>query len=202
MTKFAGPTTEILLRRIREQGGTAIPPDFALSILSKCQRLVNTGLRKVVSSSTLSTTARQLVYTYRTLLSGAIDIISLVDGNRTLTKCDNLSELSALSITWFRDTDTQHNIWCQVGRDLLIIYPAMTSNSSLTAHYSTLTTDLNDFTGQYNTALEMPDDDVELMLGLAEIILLIHLRKTDITDKRVKQFQETLKPQLMERGIK
>ncbi len=202
MTRYAGPTTEILLRRVREQGGAAISPDFALQTLSKCQRLINTGLRKVIASATLPTTALQLIYTYRTLLFNAIDIISLEDGTRTLTKCDDLSELSAFSNTWFRDTGSQHNIWCQIGRDLLIIYPARTANSSLTAHYSTLTTDLFDFNGQYNTALEMPDDDVELMLAVAEIVLLIHLRKTDVTDRRIKQFQETLKPLLMERGLK
>ena len=202
MTKFAGPTVEILLRRIREQGGSAISPDFALGILSKCQRLINTGLRKVIKSVTLPTAARQLLYTYRTLLSDAIDIISLEDGIRTLTKCDNLSELSAFSNTWFRDTGSQHNTWCQIGRDLLIIYPARTANSSLTAHYSTLTTDLTSFSGQYNTDLQLPDDDVELALAMSEIILLIHLRKTDVTDKRMKQFQETLKPFLIERGLK
>ena len=202
MTKHAGPTTEVLLRRIREQGGAAIPPNFAIGILSKCQRLINTGLSKVITSATLPTTALQLVYTYRTLLSNAIDIISLVDGIRTLTKCDNLSELSAFSTTWFRDTGTQHNMWCQVGRDLLFIYPSLTSNASLTAHYYTLTTDLTNFTGQYNVALEMPDDDVELIVGRSEIILLIHLRKTDVTNRRIKQFQETLKPLLIERGIK
>jgi len=185
MTRYVGPTVEILMKRIREEGGIALDPDEATKILSRCQRIVNAGTKRVVASGTLTTYKQQLVYAYRDQLPDAIDIISIKDGDRTLQRFDALHELDAYDKSWFRRTGSQFDFWLQLGRDLLIIYPAKTVNDSVTVTYTKLTTEYTDFEIDYDSALDLPDEDVDIALGLAEVILLLRSRTFDAARKRM-----------------
>jgi hypothetical protein len=192
MTRYAGPTTEILLRRVREEGGVAVDPTDAIKMLSRCQRIINAGAKRVTASGTLTTFKQQLLYPYRDQLTDAVDIISVKEGNRTLHRFEALHELDAYDKTWFRKTSSQFDFWMQLGRDLLIIYPAKTSDSSVTVIYSKLTTEYDDFDEDYNTALDLPDEDVDAALGLAEVSLLLRSRALKAAQERMKELLEDL----------
>ena len=199
MTRLAGPTTEELLRRVRQEGDFAIPFDTAIDLLSKCQRIVNAGRRKVVALGGISIAKSKLVYNLRDELPEAIDVLS-VDAfvfvpplvTRKLFKVANIHELTALDPTWFRNiTGTRLEAWAQIGRDILIIYPGLTSVTSVVVKYTKLTTVFVNRAQDYNTAFELPDEDVDLALGLAEVILLTRFRVLDAAAKRLETLNET-----------
>ncbi len=188
----AGPAAEIVLRRVREYGGTATSLDFAVQVLSMCQRIVNAGIARVIGSGTLTTKKSQHLYNYRIDLPDAVDIIAVKSGTRQLFKCTTLAELYALSTTWFRATGSRFEYFMQLGRDLLFLTPAMTADSSVTVIYSKLTTVFTSGIGNYNTAFELPDEDVDIALLLAEVILLLRSRRGLDVDLRIADLLSSL----------
>ncbi len=200
MSRQAGPTTEILLRRVWEQGGSAIAPDFAMQTLSRCQRIVNAALGRVVDIYAFPTQGQTTIYFYRSIITDAIDIISVRTlAGRTILKVDSLEELFAYSPTWWRATGARLEFWHQIARDILILYPAhATDTATYNIIYSKLTTDLSDFAAHYDTDMELPDDDVDLALILAEIILLLHTRAYDAALKLLEKAKTKIAPYLKE----
>lgn len=187
-SRIAGEVSEQLLRRVREEGGLGTTQDFAIQTLSHCQRIVNAGLRSAVESNTLTTKAKQLIYSYRDAdqLPNAVDIISIKDGNRTLQRVTSLAELCAYDTNWFRATGKQHDVWLQLGRDLLIIYPAKTADSTLTVNYSLLTEEFVDYAKSHNVIFDLPQENVDIALGLSEVILLLRSRMLPEAQKRME----------------
>lgn len=177
MSRNLGPTTEILLRRVRQYGGFALTPSFALEIYSRCEQLTNAATRRVLSSSSLSIPKQQLLFNFRDSLPSAIEITNITESNRKLSQILSLGDLASYDITWFRNiTSDRFESWSQIGRDILIIYPGKATASSVNVEYVKLLTLYDDFTAHYNTASELPDEDVDLALGLAEIICLLRFR--------------------------
>lgn len=186
MTITIGQATEALLRRTRLHGSLGTTLSQAMQILSHCQRVVNAGRGQVTASNTFSTSAEKLVYTYRDQLTEAVDIIAMRDGNRYLHRFDTLFELTAYDPDWFRKIDgTQHEFFCQIGRDLLIIYPGQASADSLTAVYSKLTDEQSDGVAHYDNEMELDDVDSDIAVGLAEVLLLLKSRRIATAKERV-----------------
>ena len=180
MARQMGPTVEILMRRVRQEGGLAVAPNFATEIYSRCEQVVNTYIQRVTATTTLTTAAEQLLYHYRTEITDAIDILEVRESGKRLEKCDSIIALSAYDIDWFRKVDgTAFNAWCQIGRDILIIYPGKASASSVTVKYVQLLALHTDFTTSYNTDSELPDEDIEFALQLAELVLMARFRQVD-----------------------
>lgn len=196
MARTAGASCDTLLARVRQAGNIAVDQDFAMSILSKCQRVVNAGLRRILASASLTTAANTLLYKYRSSLTSAVDIIIIKEGDRILQKCTNLSDLAAYDVDWFTKTGSRFEAWMQFGRDVLILYPAKTSTSSVTVTYSKLLTSFSSYASDYTTALELPDEDADLAIGLAEIVLLLRNRQLDVVNTRLNELGEQVKKHL------
>jgi len=197
MSRQAGPTTEILLKRVREYGGLATDTDYAISILSRCQRIANAGFGFVKTSGTLTVPKQKLIYTYRSEFASAIDITSVKVGTRRLLRVDTLSDLAALDIDWWRKIDgTRLEAFCQLGRSLLILYPGLASASSATVTYTKLTTAATSFSGNYNDDLELPDEQLDFALMLAEALLLLSSRRNLEASKRLSDLTEAVTQQL------
>ena len=191
MARQIGPTVEILMRRVRQEGGLAVDPDFATEIYSRCEQVVNTFTRRVLSSTTLATPKEKLLFHYRDEISDAIDIVSIRESGRRIERADSLIALSAYDIDWFRKVDgTRFEAWHQIGRDILILYPGQASVSSVTVEYVKLLTLYTDFTAYYDTNSDLPDEDIEFALQLAELILLTRLRQLDVANKLLKAFAQ------------
>jgi len=62
---------------------------------------------------------------------------------------------------------------------------AVRVNDSVTVTYTKLTTEYTDFEIDYDSALDLPDEDVDIALGLAEVILLLRSRTFDAARKRM-----------------
>src|SRR4030042_869676 len=103
MARTIGSTVEILLRRVRQEGGLAVDVDFATKIYAYCEQLTNAVTRRVISSTTLATPKENLVFDFRALITDAIEITSISKSNRELFKCDSLDDFAAFDYDWFRN---------------------------------------------------------------------------------------------------
>lgn len=198
MSRTIGPIVEILLRRVRQEGGLAIDVDLAMEVYSRCEQIINTAFAKVLVTTTFNVPKQKLIFSLRDEFADAISIVSFTQSNRDIPQSDSLDDLSAYSPTWFRSiTGTRFESWHLLGRDLFILYPGQAAASSLTITYVKLLTLHTNFAASYNSASGLPDEDVEAALTLAELVLLCRFRLLASMSKRFEQVLEILK----ERGI-
>lgn len=186
MAKTVDEINVILRDRLRATGTVAYTDAFMYDLISKAQLLVNAGLGRVKTTTTLTTVAYKLVYKIADDLTSAIDIISVKDGERTIYKLDDWRQLFQYNRDWFRATGTRIEAWAQIGRDLLILYPALTSGDSVTVYHTKLTDTLDDSTDE----LELPDEDIDLLLDVCEMVLHANLRQFDELKHLAERFKQ------------
>lgn len=195
MPRDYNTTVDLLQSRIRQAGNIAVTQNFATEVLSRCEQIINAYLGSVKATTSFSTGAKTLVYDYRSTLTAAVDIIEITESDRALIKLNRIEDLSAYDIDWFRKVDgTEFTFWLQIARDTLIIYPGKASagSSDLEITYTKLTTGYATYAAAGSKNFELPDEDVELALALAEIILLARGRALSTIPLRLKQFVRTL----------
>jgi hypothetical protein len=193
MATTAGTVATNLIERVYATGGIAHTQAWVISILSKTQRVANAYLRSVRSNTVLDVLAEKLVYKLRDDVPAAIDITHITEtrgGNaEQLERLDDLLELSAYDVDWFRNiTGTRYETWTQLGRDLLVIYPATPAAGLATVHYTKLTNVL----AAAGTAFELPDEDVQVAKDLAEIILLARDKQIVECSNKLEQLSERI----------
>lgn len=199
MSHQIGPTVEKLVRRVRQEGGTAVPLDLACEIYSLCEQTLNTHLGLVTATSTVSIPKQKLVFEYRSIIPNAIDIKSIRQSNRRIEKISFPSMLSAYDIDWFRTINgTQFECWCQVGRDILLLYPGQAAISSIEIEFVKLLPLHTDFSLAYTTTSELPTEYSDISLSLAETILMARFRQFDGIKEQLASITSRLKkgPQL------
>jgi hypothetical protein len=174
-----GPAVEIILRRVRQSGSLAFSEDSATQILTLCQQILNISLRRVFVSETLTTKKEKLVYSIPSDLTNAVDIVSIVEGDRELLPCKSLTEFDAIETNWFRNiTASRFEAWHQPSRDIFFIYPGKAADSSVVVESVKATTIYSDFSIYYNTALELNEEDYEILFRLTELVILTSARKS------------------------
>jgi len=193
MATTAGTVATNLIERVYATGGIAHTQAWVISILSKTQRVANAYLQAVRSNAVLTVLAEKLVYKLRDDVPAAIDILRITDTRdgdvEQLDRLDDLLELSAYDVDWFRNiTGTRPETWTQLGRDLLVIYPAMAAANNVTVHYTKLTNTL----AAAGTAFELPDEDVQVAKDLAEIILLARDKQIVECSNKLEQLSERI----------
>ncbi len=193
MSRALGPTVEVLMRRVRQEGGLAVAPDFAMEIYTFCTQIINAFFRNVIGTTTFDVPKERLLFAYRDSgdgISDAIDICDIRDDSGVrIEKFTSLRNLSAYDPDFFRKVDgTAFEAWCQLKRDILILYPGQAAASTVDITYVKLLARYNDFEGQYNTNNELPDEDVEYAIELAEIVLLARFRQLGFIENKMKDF--------------
>jgi hypothetical protein len=199
MTRQIGPIVEILMQRVRQSGGLAVSENQAVSIYSLCEQITNLSTKRVTESSTVTIPKEKLIFPFRVLLPNAIGIKRITESGREILRARSINDLSSYDIGWFRSiSGTRFESWTQIGFDLLVLYPGSAAATTVDIEYVKLLTHHTDFAASYNIDSELPSEDVEIALSLAEIILLKRFRLlTTIKSK----FTE-LKKLLLQRGIK
>lgn len=188
-------TVDLLVQRVRQDGGVAVTDNFATEVLGKCERLLNAHLHRVIASEAFTTTAKQQLYAYRSTLTAAIDILEVAESSRSLFKIDRIEQFSAYELGWFRNiTATRFEAWHQIARDFLIIYPAKAANSSVTVTYTKLVDAYTTYAAASGKDMSLPDEDVEAALALAEIVLFARNRNIDQIQARVELLVDLLGP--------
>jgi hypothetical protein len=182
---LAGNLTNNLLRKLRDPDATGLTHDFVRQMLSESQRFVNAGFRRMKETVALTTNPNQQFYNITALLPDAIRIENVREGGRDLRKT-TLKALTQISTKFHREVGDSFRHFALVGRDLLVVYPSKTTESSVDVVYTRLTTELvND-----DIAIEIPDDDMVQASDLAQIIMLTKMREFGMLKPILAQFTE------------
>jgi len=182
MTRDYSDTIDLLQQRVRQSGNVGTTQTLATQVLGMCERLANAHLKLITTTTAFSSVAYTAIYAYRSTLTTAIDILDITESNRPLLRCESLIDLSALDPDWFRASVAaathRFEAYCQIARDFLVLYPAKTTNGSsdLSITYTALPTAYATYAATSAVNMTLPDENVEIALGLAEVILLSRFR--------------------------
>jgi hypothetical protein len=193
MTRPIQDTVDLLLLRTRQTAGISVTNDEAVYILTICQQIANVALREVTTTTSFATTADIQLYETRTdLAADAVDIVDVSRSTRgELDNLTNLEDLSAYDIDWFSATDASEFLaWSAIGRDYFIIYPAKGGASSVDITYVDATPIEDTYADDGNMTLS--DESVELALKLAEAVILIKSRNTEVLGIAIETLKDLL----------
>lgn len=192
MPDVAKTLTDQVLRRVRDVHGLAHSRALVRTLLSHSQRLLNSLLGIVTTSTSFTTYPHQQFYQISGLLTGSdaiTKVMAVKEDSRDLTHLINIRQLHHLDTRWVRAIGPRFDAWTQLGRDMLIIYPAKTVGSTVTIVGAKLTTAL---TGE-DTALEMPNEYHDHIVSLAEIMLLAKQRDLTQAVRQLQRLSHALK---------
>lgn len=187
MSEAAGTLIDAVLQRVRDPQGSAHSRVLVRSLISQAQRFVNARIRSVLETATLTTDPRRLFYPIAVSFPGAIRIETVRSEGRDLTKCD-WQTLQWVDPGWFRSIGNRFETWSVIGRDLLVVYPAKATTSSVDVVYTKLTTELS----TESTATEISDDDLPGVLDLVEAILSLKQRTFEPATNSIARLAERL----------
>ncbi|MBV6467008.1 MAG: hypothetical protein PGMFKBFP_02340 [Anaerolineales bacterium] len=177
---------------MRDVHGLAHSRELARTLLSHSQRLLNSILGIVTTATTFTTYPHQQFYQISGLLTGddaITKVMAVREGSRDLIHLANIRQLTHLDTRWVRAIGPRFDAWTQLGRDMLIIYPAKTVGSAVTVVGAKLTTAL---TGE-DTALELPNEYHDHIVSLAEIMLLAKQRDLVQAVRQLQRLSNALK---------
>ncbi len=80
-----------------------------------------------------------------------------------------------LNQEWFTEVGSELRSWCLVGKDLLILRPALKVGQTVTVRYVAITEALAIVGDQF----QCPDEDIEMVLDPVEFILLLKAQDLD-----------------------
>ena len=176
-----------ILARVRDPSATAHSRALVRELLSEAQRLVNGGLRSVIDSASLTTSAGRQVYAIEAALGSALRITGVRDAGRDLVPVDWRC-LDMARRDWWRRVAPQHQVFSLVGRDLLLLHPAKDADSTVTVFYVKKTAA---FTAETDRT-ELPDGGDPALLDLVEALLLLRGRRLDALGAPMKRLATAL----------
>lgn len=188
MAKVAHLLIDTVLQRVRDPQGLAHTRAQVLDLLSQCQRFINGALGLVLTTTTLTTLPRKLLYTLSGDLTTTLRVVAVRDGARDLAKMPTLASLNHVDLHWMRLEGARFEAWVPIGRDLLVIYPAKEVGSTVTVVHASLTSAL---TGE-DDVTEIPDEYLDMVVTLCEAIVLLIQRDLASADAAMKRLGQSL----------
>ena len=183
-------TLTILRTRLRASGTVGISDALAYEVLSAVQEMFNGVHKRVLSSKSITLDASTLLFDIRTKLTSptGINIISITVSNRTLIRLPDWREIFGYDQSWLTRTAARHEVWSQIGADIFLVYPGVTTNTTATVVYAGETTTLDDATDSF----DIPTEDEDTVYAIAEAILHIHMRNYVEAKRKLKDLKELL----------
>jgi len=172
------------LRRIRDTGALASARNTVRDVLSGAQKSVNVGTFAQVESAGLTINAQQLVYQIATVLPRAGRILGITHESREIG-FTSWSQLKNIDPEWFRRIGPRILTWSLIGRDILVIYPALNTADGVGVSYVITPTTIADET----ESNQIPDDETPLMVSVAEVILRIRARQLGGLAQEIKSIE-------------
>ena len=181
----ASVLTDNLVRRLRDANALGIERTFVRQMLSDSQRIINGLMRTTKATVTLTTQPNKMFYKISEVAADVLRIEHVREGERNLHKT-SLRTLNSVSRRWFRQVGPTFKHFALPGRDMLVVYPSKAIESSVDVIYTKLTTEFTDDTIE----AELPDDNLNAVMDLAQIILLTKMREYTKLDAISKQFSD------------
>jgi hypothetical protein len=166
---------DIVARRVRDQENIAHPRPVVMALLSQAQRLLNTRLALFVHEYPFLLQPYQQFYgQLSTVFPDLARPVGFHDGKKELQKGE-WNKLHHYRRDWFRALGGAPLVWCPMGRDALVIHPALDHLYEITMHGVPLTAQL----GSEIDLFEIHDQYMPLVYDFTETILLAKQRVLD-----------------------
>lgn len=188
MSQVVGPITDRVLEQVRDKQGAIHSKTLVRLMLSHAQFAINVNRKSVMETTALATEKLRLFYPILGLLPNSLKVETVRDGNRDLDRI-TLKALTHSNLSWFREIGDRFEAFVIIGRDLLILYPALPFASSVNVVYSKKPAVL------LNSAsnIELSDEDILPLIDLTSIILLARARKFDTLEKKIQDLAERMR---------
>lgn len=169
-----GEVRQILHTRLR----SSVPVDIQIRFLSQAQRITNAALRRVLVYGEITTEPHRLVYDLVNLLPNYIYVYSVRDGARDLDCMFDWRELRSVSRSWFRLIGPQLAAWAPIGRELLVLFPSLEVETTVTVVAVKL---LDELTSE-SQDIELDDQFIPSIVDLAEVLIHARERRYQVID--------------------
>ena len=177
----AGELVQKLDERVR---GQAHNSTLMLRVISKVQQIVNAGMGVVRETATLSTLPYMQLYDIRDSLPNQAGVRAVLDnGVYDAERLQTWRELLYWDRRWFRRVAQRFESFITMGYDLLIVHPGKVIDSTATVVYTKLTLPL----AVLSDPVEMPAEQVAIIVDVAEALLLLRERRFESLTPLLKQ---------------
>ena len=201
MSTTAGTVLTDVWDRIRDASGqltaTSNPPTtasgttFGLSIISACQQIAAIYERQLVASGSIVTSSTNAIYSPFALFAdygGKVLSVNL-SGTGEIDGPVDWRALGRAVFNWPVATGTKLLGWAPIGQLLLAIVPVIASSPpTVTVRYTQLATAI----ALTSTNMSVPDDLVEQIARMSELVLRIKSRQLSGFDILLKQLQQDM----------
>lgn len=183
-----------VLARVRDTNGTMHTAAFVRSMLTTAQQVLNAGLEHVILPAVSAFYANRVFYDISTLFPAAVRIIGIRGSNtiRDVIQLNSLDDFLIYGPYWSRHVGQTLLAWTTIGRDILVTYPALETDSTFGLYYVKLT---NTFTSGA-TLSEFSVEQCGPLVTLTEVLLLLRQRDLEACDRALGRLQENLQLEL------
>lgn len=191
-----GPAVDTILQRVRDPAGLAHPRAFVRGLLTHAQRLVNLASPGALEEALLPTQPFRCIYDFVGLTQSGVAVDPTQVARVEAVRLDESSDLplvgwetlAQVDRRWPRKVAGYPRVWSRCGRDLVIIWPARPTPSSVILVYTKLTAVL----AADADVFELRADRLPCVLALTEALLLLRLRRFDAVPEAITRFQSVL----------
>lgn len=184
-------------RRLRDNSNTGYPRAMVLRSMNAVQSLINVRLGLLQGTTTLTTENRAL-YTVPVTTPRILTIRETTNGHEIANV--PWDQLVTQDENWIRTYGERVQLWSQIGRDLLAIYPIPTDPTSLTITYVTYPAAITDAA----VAWSLPDEYKPVLTDLTEAVMLFRSREFNAMQEAITRAAPRLgledAAQVMRRG--
>ena len=177
-----------VLHRVRDPMGVIASRDFVMLMLSDAQRIVNAKLAITFDTQALVTEPLRCFYPIVDLVPESQKVLYVRQGQRDLIYVP-WRNFWAMKRGWPREVAEQMQLWSVVGRDILVVWPTLRAATTLTVLSARLTAPL---VNEAETP-DLPEDALPMVVDLAEVFVLLKMRKVDLATEAMQSFAGRMK---------
>ena len=188
--RTASSLTNEVLTRVRDPNGKMHTAAFVRDRLTDAQRVLNGILEYVIANTTISVSASRQFYQVSVSVPSAIRVVGFRGSGtvRAVAQVPSLDSLLIYGPYWSRELGDHYLAWAAVGRELVVLYPALRVDGSIGCVYVKLT----DAFVSTSTTSEFSPEQCGPLVTLVEALLLLRQRDLAACARTISRLQEVL----------
>lgn len=190
MAKNVADLIDELQLRLRDTGALALTDAIVMRFLSYGVGYASLVRQQTLTTQTFTSERNRLVYDLEAINERIVKVVRVVDATGADLHRTTIGALSPERPTWFRDIGDQYESFCQIGKRVLILHPAIPRAETVTMYCRIVPALYTDAVNDTTSAIA--DDLVPLALTIAETLLLVRERRPDRLREQMKLIQQHL----------
>ena len=189
MSENVGQASATIANRVRDPNFNGTTQLQVISLISYAQQVVNGILSDLVQSSTLTLQPRTLIYSLSGFVPNAIKVLAITDASgRDLEPLPVIQTLQWLDLKWPVAVADFPRGYCQVGADLLVVYPGVNVAQPLTVKYGQFIPPV----ATIADSTSLPAEDDAAINALTEALLLLKGRDLNALSQAAQRFAKRI----------